>query len=296
MEPTPTPESPGPPSPAGGACADCGAPLCGPFCAACGQKSVDVDRPLRDFVGDLLDNLAALDSRVLRTLRLLLLHPGRLTAEYLAGRRTRYVPPLKLYLFVSFCFFLLATFLPLQIVHDSAPGETRPSGVNLTVERKAPADDPGATSDEKDPAEGGETFEERVDRAVADPEAFGRSFSAHLAKVVFLLVPLFAIGPQLLFRRPPRVYFHHLIYSLHLHAFGFLVAALVLALGRVPWIGTQGAGLLNLSLPIYLFLSLRHVYGEGRGRTAWKAFVLTVGHLVVLMLVLLATVFATVVL
>ncbi|HEY7377064.1 MAG TPA: DUF3667 domain-containing protein [Steroidobacteraceae bacterium] len=58
----------------------------------------------------LLHDLVDLDSRVWRTLTALLLHPGRLTNEFITGRRTFYLPPLRLYLVLSLVYFILPSF------------------------------------------------------------------------------------------------------------------------------------------------------------------------------------------
>jgi hypothetical protein len=88
-------------------CLDCGSPLDGPYCAGCGQRDVDRLVPLGELVGDLLDELAGLQTRLVRTLRMLVLRPGVLTGEYVEGRRVRYVPPPRLYLILALGFFLL---------------------------------------------------------------------------------------------------------------------------------------------------------------------------------------------
>ena len=49
----------------------------------------------------------ALDGRVVRTLPNLMGRPGRITRDYLKGRRARYMPPLRLYIVASLIFFLL---------------------------------------------------------------------------------------------------------------------------------------------------------------------------------------------
>ncbi|NIM70731.1 MAG: DUF3667 domain-containing protein [Xanthomonadales bacterium] len=94
-----------------GACLNCGTQLEGPFCHYCGQPDRNFLRffpaLLREFMQDTLD----LDSRLARTLTTLLFKPGRLTRDYLAGRRFRYTPPIRLYLFSSIIFFLLAALL-----------------------------------------------------------------------------------------------------------------------------------------------------------------------------------------
>lgn len=91
------------------ACCNCGDPLAGRYCARCGQRDLDLDRPLGELLADWLGAVVAFDSRLLRTLGPLLMRPGFLTREFLAGRRVRYVDPVKLYLAISLVATLLAT-------------------------------------------------------------------------------------------------------------------------------------------------------------------------------------------
>jgi hypothetical protein len=89
--------------PAESNCRNCGTPLQGDFCYNCGQKESTCDHDFLDLAGDLF----VWDSRFWRTLIALLIKPGFLTAEYIAGRKARYMPPLRLYLVISFFMFLL---------------------------------------------------------------------------------------------------------------------------------------------------------------------------------------------
>jgi hypothetical protein len=78
-------------------CLNCGAPLAGAYCAACGQKVVDLATPTWRVVREAVAEATDLDGRALRTARALA-SPGRLTVELLRGRRAPYVGPLKLFL------------------------------------------------------------------------------------------------------------------------------------------------------------------------------------------------------
>lgn len=87
------------------ACPNCSTLLVGRWCHACGQDSRD---PLRDagaLATEFLDNVFGWDSRLVRSLRLLIGAPGALTGEFVAGRRARHLGPLRLYLIASVAFF-----------------------------------------------------------------------------------------------------------------------------------------------------------------------------------------------
>ncbi len=93
------------------ACLNCGTELMGPFCYYCGQPDKNLMRFFPALMRDLLEDVVDFDSRFMRTLKPLLLHPGKLTRDYLDGRRFRYVPPMRLYIFSSMVFFILAATL-----------------------------------------------------------------------------------------------------------------------------------------------------------------------------------------
>jgi hypothetical protein len=98
--------------PAAEFCLNCGTPLGGQYCSRCGQRArsrlISVWELVRDAFGDLFE----LDSRLWQTLVPLMFRPGRLTREYLMGRRARFMPPFRTYLVLSVVFFLVAFFDP----------------------------------------------------------------------------------------------------------------------------------------------------------------------------------------
>src|SRR5712671_372791 len=82
-------------------CANCGKPLLVPYCALCGQPAHTHRRSVRSLVHDFVVDFVNFDSRILRTARALLFQPGELPAAFREGRTQRYVPAIRLYLFVS---------------------------------------------------------------------------------------------------------------------------------------------------------------------------------------------------
>ena len=86
-------------------CEDCGTELHGHYCSNCGQVAVDYRRSFRHVIADVAESFLNWDSKFTKTLGLLLISPGWLTNQFVAGRRTRYLHPLRLYLLVSIVFF-----------------------------------------------------------------------------------------------------------------------------------------------------------------------------------------------
>jgi hypothetical protein len=91
-------------------CENCGALLSGRFCAKCGQAAINYRRSFRHIFVDLLDEFLNWDSKFFATIGLLLVRPWKLTNEFLAGHRVRYVHPLRLYLLASIVFFFAVNY------------------------------------------------------------------------------------------------------------------------------------------------------------------------------------------
>jgi len=87
------------------ACAFCNTRLAGRYCHACGEDSLPVETTWQGWLTQW--------HRLMRTLRTLLLEPGRLAEYHLAGSRIRYIPPMTLFLnavAVTFLFGALTEF------------------------------------------------------------------------------------------------------------------------------------------------------------------------------------------
>lgn len=91
-------------------CENCGAPLSGKYCAQCGQPAIDYRRSFRHVIVDVLDSFLNWDSKFFATIGLLIAKPWRLTNEFLAGKRVRYLHPLRLYLLASILFFFAVNY------------------------------------------------------------------------------------------------------------------------------------------------------------------------------------------
>lgn len=113
-------------------CENCQAPLVGPYCAQCGQHAIDYRRSLMQVMIDAADSFFDWDTKFLRSLGVLLIRPGRLTNDFNAGRRVRYMHPLRLYFLASIAFFLMAKLINL------APSSGPP--IQLSVEDRAAID------------------------------------------------------------------------------------------------------------------------------------------------------------
>ena len=129
------------------ACLNCAAPLTGPHCAQCGQAA-HIHKTIGAFFHDLLHGVFHFEGKIWRTLPMLAWRPGRLTREYIDGRRASYVSPIALFLF---CVFLLFTTINTVVPPidtqvgtsiEQAEAAQQAEITELTDARKAAAGDP----------------------------------------------------------------------------------------------------------------------------------------------------------
>lgn len=88
----------GTPPPEGALCANCGTPLHGSFCSACGQNADMHKRSIGRLFIEGIESVFHLDGRIARTLPDLFFRPGRLSRDMLEGRVARHIPPFRMFL------------------------------------------------------------------------------------------------------------------------------------------------------------------------------------------------------
>jgi hypothetical protein len=256
--------APAPELPEGRSCRNCGEALVGKFCWSCGQGDVPLHPSLRQLASELLGEFFSFDSRLLRTLRPLLTRPGALTREYLAGRRIRFVSPLKTYLIAALIFFGLLALLPKTnvAVNRGFKPVAVPAGSHVSVGFALPEHYPFLDRE----------LQAASVKAKANPKAFTDAVITNLPRLFFLLLPAFALLLSLFYRQGWH-YLDHLVFALHYHAFVFLSLTALLVLAR-PWVPSVIAWVLGLLLWLgllaYLPIAVRRVYGGSRPRTLLK--------------------------
>jgi hypothetical protein len=273
-------------------CKNCGADITGRYCASCGQHS-DVSIPsLHKLFVEALGDLYNFDSRLWRSFGLLLFKPGRLTREYLEGRRARYVPPFRLYVVLSLTFFFVLAVMP------DSNGNEGPGALARGVESETPSaeaqSDVAAAQTEDEPAvpaleseeerssprfalttgasdgdnwqcDLGDTegwnpeirarFERACNQIAADGGSFGRALLENVPLMMFLFIPIVAAGMKVLYPLARRKYVEHLLFFLHFHAFFFLLATLgllVLFAGSLTPVLDAPVGILSAAGWVYV--------------------------------------------
>jgi hypothetical protein len=252
-------------------CLNCGAPVSGRFCSACGQRVVRAYPSMREMVGDAWEELSGYDGRFARTFRMLLRRPGALTVDVLEGRRARYVSPVRVYLVASVLYFLVAAATPnLRPVATVLPGKDR---ITIDLSSGGVADLPPELRQKAlDTIERAPWFIKPMLRSAAlDPSGFRAKVLQTLPRVMFVLVPVFASIVSLFYRRRP--FSQHLILALHLHAAVFAVLAVGLLANFTGSLAVSNTAraLFLLFVLVYGLLAFRTVYRESWSWTVLKS-------------------------
>lgn len=298
-------------------CGNCGAALNGPYCHRCGQPARSFIRALPGLVGEVASETLYYDSRMWRTLKCLLFKPGWLSHEYVAGKRARYTPPVRLYLVASIVAFLVIglvvnTAKLSGIPDDAAQGFADGSGgaIQFGDQDWHPEDNPiqlawlGETGNAWLNRQVG-VIQANAQDAARNPARFVRTAAGMLPQTMFVILPLFSawVGVFYLFAR--RYYIEHLLLQVHNHAFLFLnlVALYLIALAR-DLLGTAGfpghaalAGLLYwigiviwVWIPLYVLISMKRFYRQGWGLTLIKFGLLAGSYFIMLLFALVAVI------
>ena len=115
-------------------CLNCGAALAGEFCHDCGQSGHSIRRPFWSLISESLETFFSIDGRIARTLPGLMLKPGRITRDYLDGKRARFIPPFRLYVLASLIFFVLMPVVTGRGFNLGMPGEGTIEEARVQVE------------------------------------------------------------------------------------------------------------------------------------------------------------------
>jgi hypothetical protein len=261
------------------------------FCPNCGQANHDLRIPVKHLFMEALEGIIHFDSKSFRTIGLLLFKPGCLTNEFKAGKRMSYVPPIRLYIFLSFIFFLSLSLLSGKhhtgAVTRSTEADTTQTTLNISFYNINSAELRGLNDSQIDSLMQVRGIKQTglnvyMARQVARLNGERRSEFNHrlfsgISYMMFVLMPIFAWLLYLLFRKRAEYYIDCLVFSVHYHAFAFLLFTFYLILGRL--FDTE---LLILILPVimglYCYLGLRMVFRESWWRTVVKTFLAGILH------------------
>ena len=238
------------------------------FCSNCGQKIDEGDIRFKYFVKDFVSANFNLDAKIFQTLKLLLFFPIKLTTEFIEGKRTKYIPPIRLYLIISLFYFFIvsldinrSTSLPPIKVIDN-------DSITNTIEDENLID---FIADNEEPANDFERIIlSKIETLNSDLGSFifEKKLKENLSKGMFFLLPVIALIFLLLFYKN-SYYIHHLVFTIHLQSVIFIIASLALLLEFV----FDPKYLISIELIIMYFVTfiwVKKFYKLSLKRTFWK--------------------------
>ena len=317
-------------------CLNCGTKLQDIFCHHCGQK----DLPKRQTLGELLTNFISsfwsYEGKFFLTAKYLLTRPGFLAKEYSEGKRESYYHPARMYVFISFVFFLAVVSLPdtdrdaeskviskedikvlnnelkqtgldtitknpslknifLKAIADSAKKDTEKENViNKTKKKKKNSDisfsgPPFSSIKEYDSAQNILPPEDRDgwitrklnNRAIELNKREGddsgkkfykdliQAFIDNFSKVLFCLLPIFALLLKLLYLRRDFFYSEHLVFSIYYYNFFFIAGTLYMIVSLIPgqdWL----TYFIVIWIMAYLLWGMKRMYQQSWRKTILK--------------------------
>jgi hypothetical protein len=309
-------------------CGNCQTIYNGNYCPECGQPAKEFDRPFSFVFYDFLGNIIAIDSRLLKTFIALVAKPGYLTKDFFEGKRVKYSPPFRAFIFLSFVMFLLLQYLTNiglskalennvnkgkihlnnindQIVFDSLK-QVLPLNMDSVINTKGLETEFNFDFDTLHASKNlnssllnlADQMSEKL-KTTSDPKkqrklktyiGLCRSPEQAIAKILkyiswafFLLLPIFALILKLFYIRRNQNYVRHLIFSIHLHSFWFMVAICILLLNMIfrnvaDWIPM----LLFIGCGVYFIIALKIFYKQGIKKTILKGLLISLVYFFVL--------------
>ena len=260
------------------ACLNCGRPLTGPYCAGCGQKRCDTDPTLREVLHQTTSELTNWDGKIPSTLKTLFFKPGVLTEDFLAGRRARWLLPLRLYLICSLAYFVSGP-LAEAISHRSAREMAR---ITITNPDGSTTLTPEGLKELEEGLPARVFGRDRLVRAAGNIAQLNREIDAVRPKAMFALLPMFALLTMLAWRRRLPRYPAHLYLALHLHSAWFAaLAVLTIAVAFIT--STVAASIMGLAVLVYVvwygLIAVRRIFGESWPKTLAKAAAVTFAYM-----------------
>lgn len=286
-------------------CLNCGNTVEARFCDKCGQENVDSRQTFGHLIQHFFEDITHYEGKFWKTMKYLLFKPAFLTKEYLKGKRMSYVPPVRLYIFISFITFLLPHILP-NYTAESTANEVREEKVISELPRsnqftfgagkngfeiiiptefksKLEIDSVAKANPKIGSLEIwlGERF---VKMQKYTPSELGvkfiDSFIGSLPKAIFVYMPLFALVLALFHRKKNWFYFDHAIFTIHYFSFlllSFSVFNVILSIqyllhsNYLDFIYFGIAVAYILYMPVYFFLAHKNMYQEKWSKSNLKS-------------------------
>jgi hypothetical protein len=259
----------------------------------CGQENVEPRQSFLGLVFHFFEDITHFDGKFFKTVGFLASRPGFLPAEYIKGRRMRYLHPIRMYVFTSALFFfvfysvmpewnngMLSDVKP-DLTMDSIKQDTA-KGIYVGGHYSSLGQYDSSQSKLSPHDRDGWIARKMVYRSITMNQKYkGRekdlfhnladSLLHSLPYLLFVSLPLYALYLKLLYFRKRYLYTDHAIFLIYLYIFSFITLLLYFTLDRldkVPYIGWLG----YLKYPVivygvlYTILSMKKFYSDSKGK------------------------------
>ncbi len=299
-------------------CKNCNEELLGQekFCSNCGQKNID-RLNLKYILSQFVEDVFNVDSKVFRTLKNLITKPGYLTKEYIEGRRSNYIPPVRLYIVMSVLFFFILSLIDYDektstgiTVGEPTQDEVVVDGVKFSINGETitiPTEDlkrleyegrldEGLDSLTADMPEFAAYVSRKMAKTKINDEGFLDILSDQFSLFLMLFLPFFALLYATIFSGNKKGFIGHLIFNLHLNSFvmfSLILTLLVdLCLPNNDTVEFAWVAIVFLFGQYYILKAIMKFYERKWWAALYKYSLLIVGY-VILALVFVILVFAT---
>ncbi|NDK56977.1 DUF3667 domain-containing protein [Pontibacter fetidus] len=309
-------------------CLNCGTTVTDKFCPSCGQENLELHESFFHLLFHSVGHYFHFESKFFNSMVPLLTKPGYLTKEYFAGKRASHLNPISMYISISIVFFFLFTansnnnkkdILKEKEAEEElmskaeeftgkktlslVPKAQAATDTSANSKKTIPVKNPEADIEVKDkiaiggweiPIAGLNTKFREVKHDKLKNALFKNKLVSHLPKMMFILLPLFALILKLVNYRSKKFYTEHLIYSIHVHSFLFLFGSILIILDWLLPFLDGWITLFGLSVIVwYIYRSMRNTYKGSRWATVSKFMMLALAYSFLMLLSGLIVVLAT---
>lgn len=102
-------------------CLNCDAELKGDYCHHCGQSANVKRLTFLETIQDFFSSSFALEGPLLRTLKFLLINPGKLYREYLSGKRKTYYKPVAFFILLTAIYIVVRSLIGYDPFEENRP-------------------------------------------------------------------------------------------------------------------------------------------------------------------------------
>lgn len=220
-------------------CQNCGNFVKDTFCGNCGQKNSDSRHAFWHLFTHFISDLFHYDNSFWTSLRVLLFKPGKLSEEYMDGKRKSQINPFSLYIFISFVAIFSAGFLPNSskindLIRENLSRVDTKKNFDNFLTNKIVKDSDGKEILPKDEYTKGEVVSilKFYKKDLEELSNFVNSLKQDGPKTLFILMPIFAFFLWFFYRKKRKYYFDSGIFTLHLFSYTFALFILFVALSK----------------------------------------------------------------